>query len=339
MAITLGFEALRGVLGMRDAIDLLEATCAHEAAGKTVVSPRLSTTFDGGWMRILFAVDRQSGYFATKAYHLIDGVGVRYVVSLYRLQDGELLAVMDGLTVTELRTGAASGVAARKVPVSGPVSAGIVGSGRQARAQLESLSCVYRIESAAVYSPTVANREAFAREMSARLGFPVSAAGSVEAAVRGRTVVAAACSNASSEPVVRGEWLDRCRLLCAVGNTRPQFAEVDVRCFRDAALVVVDSPLAKEEAGELRQAIQDGAVPETKQATLAQIVAGTVTVPREGLVVFKSVGTALQDLSLAARLYELLGKCAGLPAAPDLASLKQPVRTGSPSLWERKATA
>ena len=322
MAVTLGQEALAGVIGMKEAIDLLEVTYAHEAAGKTSVSPRLNSAFAGGWIRILFAADSQSGYCATKAYNLAEGVGVRYVVTLYRVCDGELLAIMDGRTITDLRTGAASGVAARKVPVSGPVSVGIVGSGHQARTQLESLASVYKIESAAVFSPTAANREAFAREMSAKLGIPVTAVGSVEAAVRGRKVVAAASSNASAEPVLRGEWLEGCRLLCAVGNTRPQFAEIDERCFREAKLVVMDSLLAIEEAGELRRARESGALPEAKRATLAQVVAGAAVVPAEGLIVFKSVGTALQDLSLAERYYRLLGESAGIPAAPGLASLK-----------------
>jgi alanine dehydrogenase len=323
MAVTLGSDALNGVLGMRDAIDLLEKTYAHEAAGDTVISPRLTTAFAGGWMRILFAADRQSGYYATKAYNLTEGVGVRYIVTLYRLRDGEVLSIMDGRTITDLRTGAASGVAARRVPISGPVSIGVIGSGHQARTQLESLSTVYQVASASVYSPTAANREAFAREMSARLGFPVSAVDSAEAAVRGRAVVAAASSNRSPEPVVRGDWLGSCRLLCAVGNTRPQFVEIDCGCFRAAGLVVMDSPLAMEEAGELRQALAEGALPETKRATLAQMVGGSLVAPGEGMVIFKSVGTALQDLSLAERYYELLGATAGLPAAAGLGSLKR----------------
>src|SRR5450759_3616416 len=186
MAVMLGFEALRGVLSMRDAIDLLETTLSHEAAGKTFVSPKSVLDFEGGSLRMLFAADYQAGYFATKAYHNIQGVGVRFVVSLYRLQDGELLALLDGRLITDLRTGAASGVIARKVPVSGPVAVGVIGSGNQARTQLESLASVYRVESAAVYSPTAANREAFAREMSAKLGIPVTAVGSAEAAARGR---------------------------------------------------------------------------------------------------------------------------------------------------------
>lgn len=324
----LGFEALQGVLAMRDAIDLLEKTLFHEAAGRTLVSPKFNTDFENGSMRVLVAADQEAGYLVTKAYHTIQGVGVRYVVSLYRLKDGELLAALDGQLITDLRTGAASGVIARKVPVSGPVSVGVIGSGNQARTQLEALASVYRVASAAVYSPTAAHREAYAREMSAKLGIPVTAVASAEAAARGRTVVVTASNSRSSEPVLRGEWLDRCRLLCAVGNTRPQFAEADARCFRDASLVVVDSLHAFEEAGDLRQAVASGAIAEGKRTTLAQIVTGAIAVPQTGLVAFKSVGTALQDLALAARYYELIGSRPGLPVAPDLARLRQPLRAG-----------
>jgi len=322
MAVTLGFEALQGVLGIGDAIDLLERAFAHEAAGRAHLSPKFVSDFEGGSMRMLFAADYEAGYCAIKAYHSIQGAGVRFLVSLYRLQDGELLALLDGRTITDLRTGAASGVIARRVAVAEPVTVGLIGSGHQARAQLESLASVYRVARAGVYSPTAGNREAFAREMSAKLGFPVEAVSSAETAVRGHPVVAAASSARDSKPVLRGEWLDRCRLLCAVGNTRRQFAEVDVRCFRDARLVVVDTPHALEEAGELRQAIEAGALPEAKRATLGQIITGTTGVPPEGLVVFKSVGTALQDLALAARYYELAGARAGVPTAADLASAR-----------------
>ncbi|MBI2296316.1 MAG: ornithine cyclodeaminase family protein, partial [Betaproteobacteria bacterium] len=294
MTLILGAEVMEGVLSMRDAIDLLEEASAHEAAGRTVISPRLNTTFEGGWMRMMFAADYESGYGATKAYHMIQRVGVRYVVSLYRLKDGELLAVLDGRLITDLRTGAASGVLARKVPVSGPVSIGLVGSGHQARMQLESLAAVYQVESAAVFSPAAAHREAFAREMTGKLGFPVKAMETAETAARGRAVVVAATSSRSSEPVLCGEWLDGCRLLCGVGSTRPQSVELDAQCFRGAALVAVDSPRAIEEAGDLQQAQTAGALGTGKQATLAQIVAGQVAVPRAGRIVFKSVGTALQ---------------------------------------------
>ena len=325
MALVLGAEALEGVISTREAIDLLEAMSAHEAAGKTFASPRLTSTFEGGWMRMMFAADYAAGFGATKTFHMIQGAGVRYVVSLYRLSDGELLAVLDGRLITDLRTGAASGVVARKVTIAGPVSVGLIGAGHQSRTQLETLASVYPVESAAVFSPTAENRERFARQLSSKLGIKVHAADSAESAVRGRAVVVAATSSQSSEPVLRGAWLDACRLLCAVGSTRPQSIEVDARCFGDAKAVVVDSLRAADEAGDLQEAVKSGAVANDAQITLAQVAGGAVQLPDTGLVTFKSVGTALQDLALAARYYEVLRGRKDLPAAPDLASLKKPV--------------
>ena len=322
MALLLSYENMQGVLDMRDAVDLLEQAAHHEFAGQAVVSPRLNSNFEDGWMRILFAADHAAGYAATKAYHRVAGSGVRYIVTLYRLADGEPLALLDGRLITDLRTGAASGVVARRVAIKGPVNVGIIGAGNQARAQLQSLAAVHDIQSATVFSPTPARREAFAREMSAELGFTVTAVESAERAVRGMNVVATASSAQGGEPVLLGAWLDECRLLCAVGNTRPQFMEVDVACFADAALVVMDTPNALTETGELKEAVAAGVLPEHKQATVAQVVGGAHVVPADGRIAFKSAGTALQDLALAVRYYELLREQPGVLQAPALTSLR-----------------
>ena len=322
MTMMLDLDAMRGVLPMREAIDLLERALVHEADGRTVVSPKYVTELGTASMRILVAADHEAGYFATKAYHTIDGVGTRYVVSLYRLSDGELLALLDGQLITDTRTGAASGVAARRVTVNGPVRLGIIGSGNQARTQFESLAAVYKIQSARVYSPTRGNRERFAAEMGAQLGIPVSAADTVEAAVQGCNVVVAASNARGAEPILRGEYLAGCRLLCAVGNTRKQFAEVDVRCFADAGRVIVDSSHALHEAGDLCVAIKAGALLDDKWTTLAKIVTGDAQVPDTGMVTFKSVGTALQDLALAARYYELLGQKGDAKKGVSMGSLR-----------------
>ncbi len=329
MTVMLGYSALKGVLSMRETIDLLEHAFAREAGGRTSVSPKFVTDFEAGSMRILFASDPVSGYAAMKAYHGIKGVGTRYVVSLYSLKDGALLAMLDGQLITDLRTGACSGVIGRKVAVSGPVSVGVIGSGNQARKQLECLSAVYKLDSVSVYSPTAANRERFAREMSKQLGVTVTPVDSVEAAARGKKIVASGSSARTPEPILRGEWLTDCRLLCAVGNTRRQYAEADVHCFRHASLVVVDTLHALEEAGELRQAVAAGALPESKRVTLGQIVTGKAAIPDQGMILFKSVGSALQDLALASRYYELLGSKPGPGRGPvdDVGSLRRP-------LWE-----
>ena len=323
MAVMLGYEILRGALLMQEAIELLERAFARESAGATVVSPKFVTDFPSGAMRILFAADEQAGYAALKAYHNVRGAGARYVVSLFGLKDGELLAWLDGQIITDLRTGACSGVIARKVPIRGSVSVGVVGSGNQARTQLAALASVYRLGAVAVFSPTVAHRELFAREMSRSLDVAVTPVASIEAAVRGRQVVASASNARTTEPVLRGAWLSECRLLCAVGNTRRQYRETDVDCFRNARLTVVDTPHALEEAGELRAAVEAGALPESRRATLGQVVTGRVSVPRDGMIVFKSVGSALQDLALAARYYEKLGSRPEVPRGEGVGRLRQ----------------
>jgi alanine dehydrogenase len=329
MTAMIGIDALEGVIGMDEAIDLLERTIAHEAAGRTSVSPKYVTDFENGSIRILFAADGEAGYCAMKAYHNIKNAGTRYVVLLYSMKDGELLALIDGRLITDMRTGAASGVIARRVRIPGSIAVGLLGSGNQARTQLEALAAVYDIERVEVYSPTQANREAFAEAMSAELGIPVIAGKTAEATVRGKQVVVTATKARSLDPVLRGEWLDRCRLVCAVGNTRRQFAEIGADTFGRAAFTVVDSQHAFKEAGDLIVAAEAGALSEAKQATLGQILTGAKTVPPEGLILFKSVGMALQDLALAARYYELLGGRKDLAAPANVASLRAAKRTAA----------
>jgi ornithine cyclodeaminase/alanine dehydrogenase len=318
LAVFIDSGAVSRVLNWGICIDLLEDISRHEALGETYASSKFNSEFRGGSMRILFAADYASGYGATKAYHTIDGVGTRYLVSLIDIKSGALLAVVDGRPITDFRTGAASGVIARRVSLERPVTVGIVGSGHQARAQLETLAAVYTIERASVFSPTPANREAFARDTSKQLGIAVDPVTSAERAVSGKDVVLAASKSRSAEPLVRREWLDGCRLLCAVGNTRSQFVEIDPQICALARLVIVDSIHAFEEAGELIQAAAAGVLPDVKRSTLARIVADDRVIPGEGLIVFKSVGTALQDLALAGRCYELLREEKGMPVMPDL---------------------
>jgi ornithine cyclodeaminase/alanine dehydrogenase-like protein (mu-crystallin family) len=167
--------------------------------------------------------------------------------------------------------------------------------------------------------------------MTRTLDLPVTAVDSAEAAAHGHAVVVVATNTVGAEPVLRRRWLSECRVVCAVGSTRRESIEVDAATFGDAAMVVVDSLLAAEEAGDLQQAMEKGALGLERQVTLAQLVAQGKQTLGGGYAVFKSVGTALQDLALAARYYELLQSAGGVLSAPDLASLKEPVSaSGSP---------
>ena len=153
----LDFAAMDGLISMRDAIGLLEKALMHEARGSTSVSPKFVTEFEGGAMRMLFAADSNAGYCAIKAYHNVNGAGARYVVLLYSLKDGALVAVLDGSLITDLRTGAASGVAARKVPLRGPVADSL-----EIRRQRDSLAWV-RAEIEAAFVDLATAEEVAAR--------------------------------------------------------------------------------------------------------------------------------------------------------------------------------
>jgi len=318
MATYIDSQTIGEILRWEQCIDLVELVSRHEAEGETFVSPKFNANFRGGSIRSLFAADYRLGYGATKIYHTIEATGSRYLVSLIALASGELLAILDGRRITDLRTGAASGVVARKLPFDRPVSVGVVGSGHQARAQIECLASVYHIQNVTVFSPTLANRKLFCRQLGEKTGIPFQSVSSAREAVSGRDVVVAASKARGREPVILREWLYGCRALFAVGNTRPQFLEVDHRCFEDAKLVIVDSLHAYDEAGELIRAAAEHMLPPDKRATLYEAVSGGAEIPKEGMIIFKSVGTGLQDLALAHHCYDVMRAQPTACTIPDL---------------------
>ena len=148
-------------------------------------------------------------------------------------------------------------------------------------------------------------------------------AASAEAAVRGHKVVAAASSARGNEPVLHGEWLAGCRLLCAVGNTRKQFAEVDVQCFRDAALTVADSPHAQHEAGDLIQALEAGALAGGEARHAGGHRHRQARNAADGLIAFKSVG------------YGAAGRGAGRRATTNCWARAPDLPCGESDSWPR----
>lgn len=318
MALFIDNNSVKKALTWREAVEFLAEGLEHEAQGRAVVSEKFNTNFEGGSMRILFAADYVSGYGAMKAYHTVDSVGSRYLVSLIDLAGGELLALIDGRRITDMRTGAASGVVARRMRFANRPDVAVIGSGHQARAQLQCLGSLMELGTVTVYSPTQANREQFAHDLSAELGIAVEPGEGVESTVSGRDIVVGASKSRSDEPVIKGEWLDDCRLLIAVGNTRPQFREIDERCFTMAERVIIDTRHALNEAGELIDARGKGILAEPKLQLLSDLAAAQAGMPDTGLVVFKSVGTALQDLALASKCYEKLRGQPGMVTLPDL---------------------
>jgi ornithine cyclodeaminase/alanine dehydrogenase len=296
-------DEVRASVTMEDAIEAMEAAFREQAEGMVVQPQRLNLDAGRGWLRIGPAVMQRSGWMGFKAMNLAPGQGRRYQVFLYRIEDGALVALMDGQSLTTLRTGATGGVAARRLARGGPLPMGLFGSGYEARSQAEAMRAVGLVGSLRIYSPTAANRERLARELARAWGIEATAVDHPRAAAEGCGLVALAVR--SHEPVLRGEWLEPGTHVSSVGAGRPEHREVDPAVFQRSAVVVVDTRQGVfEEAGDAiaaRDAIAPGQVHE-----LADLVAGRApgrTAPDQ-ITLFKSVGTAIQDVALAACVYE-----------------------------------
>ena len=212
------------------------------------------------------------------------------VIQLFSAKTGEPLVAMDGRLITEMRTAAVSAVAVRLLARRDARVLTILGSGVQARSHAHALRMVRKFEEVRVWSRTERNAARFAEEFGAR------AITTAEAAVRGADVVVSATS--TREPVVRGEWLSRGALVCAVGAVGPEKRELD-----DAAMlgtVVVESrEAALKESGDL---IGSGA---SIVAELGELLAGTRKLPdTNSWTVFKSLGVGASDLAAARIVWE-----------------------------------
>lgn len=302
MALFLAHEDVLGLVGMSEAIAAMEGAFCEEGKGATRLPPRLNMSAGRGWLRIGPAVLESSGWMGFKAMNLVPGAGVRYQVHLYDLRSGELACIMDAQHLTTLRTGATSAVASRRLARPGPGVVALLGSGVEARAQLEGLHAAGFVRSARVFSPTPANREQLARDFRTRYGMDISAASTAEEAVDSADIVVAAVK--SNTPVLFGRWLRPGMHVNSVGTARKDQREIDPEVFARSALIVVDT---KEgvfgEAGDAvaaREVIREDDVRE-----LAELVADKVAgrTDEADITLFKSVGTAIQDVALASVIY------------------------------------
>jgi ornithine cyclodeaminase/alanine dehydrogenase-like protein (mu-crystallin family) len=241
----------------------------------------------------------------------------RFVVLLLDATSGAFLALIEADHLGRIRTGAASGVATKFLARIDAARVGLIGAGRQASTQLEAVSRVRKLSGAKVFSRTQSSREAFCREMSAKLRIEVEPVETAEAAVRFGDIVITATS--SNQPLLFGEWLRPGTHVNAVGANMASRREVDDATLERATLIAVDDlAQAKVEAGDLIQGLAalkrgwDGI------SQICGIVAGAQPgrASRDDITIFKSSGIALWDVAAAGFIYrQALEKGRGKPLA------------------------
>lgn len=305
MALLLTEADVRSLLTMPVALAAVEEGFKRLAEGTVVLHMRQHLNLpEKTYLHYMAAADRIGGYMGMKVYTVVGGA-LRFVVLLYSIRTGELLAIVEADHLGRIRTGAASGVATKYMARNNAGTVGVIGAGGQARTQLEAVACVREIKRVRAFSRDPERRSAFARDMMHELGVPVEAVDSSEAAVREMDIVITATS--SSRPVLLGAWLAPGTHINAIGANFPQKRELDDEAVGRAGLIVADSrEQSMLEAGDLIRAFGDDPGKWSLVRELAEVVAGGAagrTSPRQ-ITLFKSNGIAIEDVMAAARVYE-----------------------------------
>ena len=306
MTLLITEAEVRSLLTMPIALEVVEDSLRRQGQGELILHPRRRIrTPDTALLHYMAAADAGRGFIGMKIYTVARGVA-RFVVPLFRSSTGELAALIEADALGQIRTGAASGIATKYLANAGASTAAIIGTGYQARTQLEAVAAVRRLERVRAYGRDRERREKFCREMSERIGVAVEPAASSEDAVKGAEILITATS--ATQVVLEGSWLVPGAHINAMGANWPQKRELDAATVDRAGKIVVDSlEQAKMEAGDLIQAFGEDAARWNAVKELSGIVAGKVpgrTTPAE-ITLFKSNGIAAWDLAAAIRIYEM----------------------------------
>jgi ornithine cyclodeaminase/alanine dehydrogenase len=277
-----------------DALNAVEGSFRRLAAGEVENRPRERLRLEDGVFAVMPAVDRELGLAGVKAYSWLPR-GTPFVVLLFDTESAELAGVIEADKLGQLRTGAASGVAAKYLSRQGTTSLGVLGCGWQARSQVACIrEALPEIERVVAYCRTQDSLAAFCKEMGAEPGESHRDPAGCDVVVTVTT---------SKDPVLRGEWLRPGALVCAVGANEPRARELDNVVLERAAFVCCDSrEQARLESGDLIEPVEAGVLDWLEVHELQEVVAGELDGRQsdEDIVLFKSNGIAAWDVAIGA---------------------------------------
>jgi ornithine cyclodeaminase (EC 4.3.1.12) len=259
-----------------------------------------------GMLTSYSAILPDDGYMGGYTYSAGFGEGdAWFMTPLFDADSGEPLALLDGASMNPFKTGATGAVGVDALAREDAETVGIIGSGAQARGQLRATATVRDLTGVAVYSPTQANREEFANEMTETLGIDVTAVDSSAAAVADADIVITATT--ASEPVFDGDQLAPGTHVTAMGQYNPTKRELDTTTIERSTYVPDLRDRATQDAGSFIHAVEAGVVDESHiHAELGDIVADNAAgrTSDDEITVFDSGGTAIETVAAAGMLYE-----------------------------------
>jgi alanine dehydrogenase len=279
---------IQELLPVTEAIRLMRLSFEALAQGRALNQPRRRLILESG--SVLHSMAGAVGnYFGTKFYSTNPRYGAHFYFFLYDAKTARPLAMMEANYLGQIRTGAASGYATDLLANPQAATLAIIGSGFQARTQLEAIRAVRPIRNVRVWSRNEEKRRKFAEECS------VTASNSAEEAVRGADIVVTATN--AKEPVLEGGWISDGTLVNAMGSNVANRRELPADLVKRAGLVAVDSiEQARIEAGDLILAESWDNVVELQNVK-----------PRydpNRVTIFKSIGLGVEDVAAGAFIYE-----------------------------------
>ena len=276
------------------AVEAIEGCFRRMSAGSVANRPRYRLPLEAGQLAVMAASDTELGYAGAKVYAGFRE-GVRFVVLLFRADRPEVVAVLEADKLGQLRTGAASAVAAKYLARPSATSLGVIGCGTQAHTQVECIrAALPGIERVVAYCRTEEALRAFCERHGADAGESARDCAECDVVVTVTT---------SADPVLRGEWLRDGALVCAVGANDGRKRELDNVVLSRASFVCCDSvDDARLESADLIEPIEDGVLDWLEVHELQEVVGGETTGRQSDadIVVFKSNGLAAWDVAAAA---------------------------------------
>lgn len=225
-------------------------------------------------------------------------------VLLFETTYGRPLAMLDASEITTIRTAAVSGVATRLLAREDASDLAILGTGVQAISHLEAMLVARNIKRVRAWSRTIENRQKFVAQAQAQFGVGVELADTAEQAVIGADIICTA--TASTQPVLKGDWLSAGAHLNVVGAATPQAREVDTAAMVKSRLFVDRRESVLNEAGDFLIPKQEGVIDDTHiQGEMGQLLLGQIIgrQDRDEITLFKSLGLAVEDLVSAQYIY------------------------------------
>lgn len=293
------------VLTMDLALDAVAAAFRKLALDEAENIPRRRCQTDQVMLHVLPAAAKTLSAIGLKAY-TTSRAGAHFHIILFDPKVGGMTAMIEADLLGQFRTGAASGIATKKLARADAATVGLFGTGKQARTQLLAVCKVRPIRTVKVYGRDADRRAAFAAQLAQETRTDVAPVETPEQAARGLDIVITATP--SREPVLKGEWVAEGTHLNLIGSNFLIKAEADEEVFRRAALVTVDSKeQAKLEAGDLIGPINNGILHWSDVYDFPPLFVGKYPGRQDpqDVTVFKSLGLGIEDVALAAKVVEL----------------------------------